>query len=400
MKIKSLIYLVFLSIQFTFGQSSNKPSLVVLDLESSFSKQEEVPLSNFVNNVKFVALETNDQSIIGRNAHFEVTGEYIIVRDYSTPKHILVFDRKSGKFIKEIGRSGRGPDEYMRFSFIPYQSDKKVFYAVNSLRQLLVYDLQGNFVEIIKTPDYAGTGEPIQLNKYEISYDIMMDDKIFIGYFINFFGMEKNLLALFTKDEVLKIFPNHQALKKMSHGVGGLMNDNHTLYKHDNKINFIEVFSDTLFQLTRDALIPRFYFKMGKYNVTWQINSEMDHLNGMNYFYMRDVAESNKNLFIKIIFKGKTHIGFVDKKTNSVTFCKMNSSEVSGFKDDISGLMDVSAIDITESNEMIYVIKPAELIKWFNNNPEKAELARKTIQWIKDIDEFSNPVVAIGTFKN
>lgn len=345
MKIILSINLLLLSYSLSFSQGQNKTSLVVLDLEKSFSKQLEVPLSKFVDNIVYVPLETNPQSIIGKFAQYEVTDEYIIVRDNSTQRQMLLFDRKTGKFIKAIGNPGRGPDEYSRFSYIPYDPEKNVVYAVNSLRQLLVYDLSDNDVEIIKTPDYIGPDEITQLRKQEMSFDIMLDDKIFVGYFINFFGMEKNLLALFTKDEVLKIFPNHQALKKMSHGVGGLMNDNHTFYKHDNKINFIEVFSDTLFQLTRDDLIPRYYFKMGKYNVTWQINAEMDHLKGMDYFYMRDIAESNKYLFIKILFRGKSYIGFIDKKNNQATFCKTNSSEVSGFRDDVSGLMDVSAID-------------------------------------------------------
>ena len=392
-------YLLLLSFTTSFGQNLNKSSLIVFDLEKAFSRQSEVPLSKFLNSINYVTLETNPHSIIGRFAHFEVTDEYIIVRDNSIPKQILLFDRKTGKFIKSIGKYGRGPDEYSRFSYIPYDPDKRVLYAVNSLRQLLVYNLSDSDVEIIKTPDLVGSGEIIQLKKQEMSFDIMMDDKIFVGYFINPLGMEKNVLALFTKDEVLKIFPNYQALKTMSHGVGGLMNDNHTIYRQDNKIYFLEVFSDTLFQLTRDSLIPRYYFKMGKFNVTWQINATMDHKLGMNYFYMLGIDESTKYLFINTLFKGTQYLGYVDKLNNTVTFCKLNSSGVSAFKDDISGLLDVRPVDITEKKEMVYIIKPLDLIKWFKENPEKAAAAKKSCPWIKDIDEFSNPVIAIGSCK-
>ena len=392
-------YLLLLSFPTSFGQNLNKSSLIVFDLEKAFSRQSEVPLSKFLNSINYVTLETNPHSIIGRFAHFEVTDEYIIVRDNSIPKQILLFDRKTGKFIKSIGKYGRGPNEYSRFSYIPYDPDKRVLYAVNSLRQLLVYNLSDSDVEIIKTPDLVGSGEIIQLKKQEMSFDIMMDDKIFVGYFINPLGMEKNVLALFTKDEVLKIFPNYQALKTMSHGVGGLMNDNHTIYRQDNKIYFLEVFSDTLFQLTRDSLIPRYYFKMGKFNVTWQINATMDHKLGMDYFYMLGIDESTKYLFINTLFKGTQYLGYVDKLNNTVTFCKLNSSGVSAFKDDISGLLDVRPVDITEKKEMVYIIKPLDLIKWVKENPEKAAAARKSCPWIKDIDEFSNPVIAIGSCK-
>jgi len=392
-------FLLLLSFPTSFGQYLNKSGLIVFDLEKAFSRQSEVPLSKFLNSINYVTLETNPHSIIGRFAHFEVTDEYIIVRDNSIQKQILLFDRKTGKFIKSIGKYGRGPNEYSRFSYIPYDPDKRVLYAVNSLRQLLVYNLSDSVVDIIKTPDLVGSGEILQLRKQEMSFDIMMDDKIFVGYFINPLGMEKNVLALFTKDEVLKIFPNYQALKTMAHGVGGLMNDNHTIYRQDNKIYFLEVFSDTLFQLTRDSLIPRYYFKMGKFNVTWQINATMDHKLGMNYFYMLGIDESTKYLFINTLFKGTQYLGYVDKLNNTVTFCKLNSSGVSAFKDDISGLLDVKPVDITERKEMIYIIKPLDLIKWFKENPDKAATARKSCPWIKDIDEFSNPVIAIGSCK-
>lgn len=392
-------YLLLLSFPTSFGQILNKSDLIIFDLEKAISRQSEVPLSKFLNSINYVTLETNPHSIIGRFAHFEVTDEYIIVRDNSIPKQILLFDRKTGKFIKSIGKYGRGPNEYSRFSYIPYDPEKRVLYAVNSLRQLLVYNFSDSDVEIIKTPDLVGSGEIIQLKKQEMSFNIMMDDKIFVGYFINPLGMEKNVLALFTKDEVLKIFPNYQALKTMSHGVGGLMNDNHTIYRQDNKIYFLEVFSDTLFQLTRDSLIPRYYFKMGKFNVTWQINATMDHKFGMNYFYMLGIDESTKYLFINTLFKGTQYLGYIDKLNNTVTFCKLNSSGVSAFKDDISGLLDVRPVDITEKKEMVYIIKPLDLIKWFKENPEKAAAARKSCPWIKDIDEFSNPVIAIGSCK-
>ncbi len=394
------ICLLFSFFPSLLGQTLNNSNLIVLDLAKAISRQEDVPLSMLLENIIYVPLETTPQSIIGSNARYEITNEYIVVRNFSPIFQILLFDRKTGKFIKEIGRFGRGPDEYLRFSFIPFDPEKKVLYAVNSMRQLLVYDLSGNCVKIIKTPDYVGFGEVVQLNKYPMSFDIMMDNKVYVGYFINILGIVNYKLALFTEDEVLKIFPNYQTLKTMSHGVGGLMDDNHTVYRYDNKIYFLEVFSDTLFQLTRNSLIPRYYFKMGKYNVTWQVNAAMDHRNGMDYFYMCGINESNKYLFIKILFKGIRYVGFIDKKTNLVTFCKINSSGVTGFKDDVSGLMDVSPISFTDNDEMLYVIQPIDLIKWFKNNPEKAAQAINSFQWIKDIDEFSNPVIAIGKCKD
>jgi hypothetical protein len=42
------------------------------------------------------------------------------------------------------------------------------------------------------------------------------------------------------------------------------------------------------------------------------------------------------------------------------------------------------------------LINPTDLINWFEKDKEKAEEIRKNLLWIKDIDEHSNPVIAIA----
>lgn len=121
------IFVLFLLSSTLCGQSLNKSNLVVLDLDQAFSRQEEVPLSKFLGNIKFVPLETTPQAIIGSIPHYEVTDQYIIVRNFNNPKQIFIFDRETGKFIREIGKYGRGPDEYLRFSFIPFDWGQKLY---------------------------------------------------------------------------------------------------------------------------------------------------------------------------------------------------------------------------------------------------------------------------------
>jgi len=93
------------------------------------------------------------------------------------------------------------------------------------------------------------------------------------------------------------------------------------------------------------------------------------------------------------------HVFFVEKATNKVTFCKTLESDVPGFKDDISGLMTVIPQGFTPQNEMVWIIQPVQLLKWLKQNPTVAENAFKNLLWLKDIDELSNPVIAIGKSK-
>lgn len=61
--------------------------------------------------------------------------------------------------------------------------------------------------------------------------------------------------------------------------------------------------------------------------------------------------------------------------------------------------MDVLHTDFTQKNEMVNIIQPVKLMSWLKANPEKAALAKTKLPWLKNIDELSNPIIAIGKCK-
>jgi hypothetical protein len=61
--------------------------------------------------------------------------------------------------------------------------------------------------------------------------------------------------------------------------------------------------------------------------------------------------------------------------------------------------MNFEVNNITQSNEMVSVIEAKDILKWLNENPEKAIKAKSRFPWLKNIDEFSNPVLAIAKCK-
>ena len=67
--------------------------------------------------------------------------------------------------------------------------------------------------------------------------------------------------------------------------------------------------------------------------------------------------------------------------------------------DDINGFMPVIPEGFTQNNEMISILKPKDIMDWIENNPEKAALLEKEYEWLKDITEFSNPVIIIAKCK-
>jgi hypothetical protein len=389
MKPLTFIIFIILLIPALSAQNGNKSQVINLNLAKAFSEQQEIALSRFVDIITYLPLETHPEALISEGAHYEVTGEFVIVKTTSGGiRHILLFDRNSGKFLREIGKQGRGPGEFMTLSNIPFNQVKTEIYALSYTRDIIAYDLYGRNYDMISVPRWS---DPRWQDGRSIPFpaDNMLDENIFAGYFHNLSGWENRKLVLFTKEGIVKIFPNHQTY----HGSSRFYAYNIHFYKWDNKLYFIEGYCDTIYQVTKESLIPRYYLDWGQYNAPY---SKQNETKPDEYFFTLDLDENNKYIFFRLIFKTSVYTGFIEKTNSSVTFCKKNISGTSGFKDDIDGLMDVIPQDFTQNNEMIYVIQPLKLLNWLKENPEKAQQAGTKLPWLKNIDEFSNPVIAIG----
>jgi len=376
-------------------------------LYKSFSELKEIPLSHFIDEIKFVPLETNPNALISDLiVNYEITNDCIIVKQYNGEKHqILLFDRQTGKFIREIGTQGRGPGEFAKWSILPYNPVKHELYALNYSLDILVYDLSGKNIDIIKTPylpdpkmDKPNMNPEIYSKNFQQLYSIL-DSNIFIGYFQNFSGWEMRKIILLSKDKIIKIFPNYLSWDR-NKGMGFMVPPGGfaKFYKWDNKVNFLEIFCDTLYEITKERLIPRYYFDTGPYKAEYSKQVEVAS-KWYDYFLMVEIKENSKYIFFRFSFKKQRYLGFVEKKDNTLTICKTSPSGNSAFIDDISNMMDVVPDHFTQNNEMIYIIEPAKLMNWFKTNPEKTEQARNMYPWLKNIDEFSNPIIAIGKCK-
>jgi hypothetical protein len=283
-------------------------------------------------------------------------------------------------------------------------------YAINFSREILVYDLSGENIDIIKTPFIPDPQINLPNSSKEqnesaglmflMFYDILETD-IFVGYFQNYSGFEKRKLILLNRNGILKIFPNYLTWNRGTGGgfmrpPGGFAK----FYRWDNNLNFLEIFCDTLYQVTKDKLIPRYYFDIGKtYKAEYSKQSEVAP-KGDQYYFMVKIIENKNHIFFHFVLKMEDYLGFIEKRNNEVTICKTNPSDIYPLIDDVGGLMNVEPYCFTYNNEMVYIINPIKLITWLKENPEKAKLARNKLPWLKTIDEFSNPVIAIGKCKD
>lgn len=141
--------------------------MVTLDIIPALNHYREFRLSEMVESIEYVKLETRPECLISSASR--VIGEKYILLLNSQPPQVLLFDR-SGKFIRLIGKIGKGPGEYtypIRIDLSP-DEDRIIVYDMVQ-RRLLEYSLDGNVLSTPKTPGGVAEG-PYYLDQDYIAF--------------------------------------------------------------------------------------------------------------------------------------------------------------------------------------------------------------------------------------
>ena len=109
---------------------------------SLFNDSISIPLSFFCENFEVVKLESSDEADVVP-APAIISDNYILVES-AARRPFKLFDRKTGKFITDIGEYGVGPDKYGRIYHYQLDEENDRIYVLPWIsKQILVYNLKG-----------------------------------------------------------------------------------------------------------------------------------------------------------------------------------------------------------------------------------------------------------------
>ncbi|WP_026472942.1 6-bladed beta-propeller [Alkaliflexus imshenetskii] len=117
---------------------------------------ESVLSSEIIDDVEYITLESDSNSIIGKIDKFLLTDSYIYVMDAEQSKRIFQFD-SNGSFIRVIGNYGKGPGEYQKLvDFTICELTNRIF-VLDINRKLIIYDLHGDLLSEMR----INQGDPL-----------------------------------------------------------------------------------------------------------------------------------------------------------------------------------------------------------------------------------------------
>jgi hypothetical protein len=120
--------------------------ILTVDIKSQIENPVTLKASDIISEMHYIALETTDSSLLsgGRHKIVQQNG-YFLMRDRN---RLYMFD-DAGKYIRQIGNHGQGPDDYV--SLFNFDADNDCIYLHDGARKrILVYSYDNKCLKTIK----------------------------------------------------------------------------------------------------------------------------------------------------------------------------------------------------------------------------------------------------------
>lgn len=402
----------------------------IVNIGNNIHNMAQLELSEFASNIRYVPLEPILEHPIRWTWSdlYDFSIEYILDSDAKT---CLLYD-SSGRFIRQIGKEGRGPGEY-RLIISVFLINEKIF--IRDFFDIIEYDLNGNFVKRYKN------GFSVD-EKYRIEEGIMINDTIVFGNVENRIGDEEyKAFVVNTNGDKVNSYENYISFK-LEPGVDQVKAPGKaSIYRFGHEVSFKEFYNDTLFHLDElYRLRPAYVFDLGKHKEpSSKIGMSWDMKDLSSYLYLNYVYQTNDLLILNCDFNklynakrispevirtpsgkdytqwynhtGQQVLGIYDKRTGNLTFSKPTSTNnqlfTSGLYNDIDAGPRFFPDKMVNDSTMVMKIKFDHLIEhvrsedFKNNHPKYPEKKNRLEVLVDSLSkaEFDNPVLMFVTFK-
>jgi hypothetical protein len=129
----------------------------LIKFEEGLNSKREVALSEIIDDIWIVKLETSEASIIGREVRKVIYSDNLIfISQYRHPLYVFNIE---GEFVRTIGAIGRGPGELPDdYDFTFNKADSTLIFASSSQNSCSIYSINGAYLHDINLAgNFKGT---------------------------------------------------------------------------------------------------------------------------------------------------------------------------------------------------------------------------------------------------
>jgi hypothetical protein len=394
------------------GSKSSETTDQIIRVEEALKQPEKILLSDIGKEVVYVPLETTDSSLvsISSSSTMRLLDDMILIGTKNHP--IKVFDKKTGHYLREIGKIGNGPGEYADGAFFHIDAKTQNIYVEVNPSQRHIYSKDGNLIKTITYNSPIGVlTSPLFLD--EILYSFVTIPSPATTCFSEIYDLRTQ-----TKLDSLKLSDNNIPASEiemvmpfsgmeMFGGRSFMMKiknqtwtfgsrENPPFWSYKDELRLKDVYNDTVFTIKNSFsdMQPRYIFDLGKWGGFKRYETE-DYMSDKliitriletdNLIYFNMIQNMyNLNNWIKRNWP-PMYCGIYNKKDGTTKV-----GETLNIKNDKIAFPDFSIYNVSNNGELVACYQAESLIEARENIPESDQP-----DWLKNLKEDDNPVIMI-----
>lgn len=408
MKSKMLLILFILNMGCMSKNDKNKDnedfqsdnSFYTINFTDMLKKQQEILISDIADSIKYIALETSPSSLLGSINDAKFTKDYFFIYHNGTTSLLSQFD-KNGHFIRNIGRIGRGPEEYLGIrAFSIDEENKLIFIHLNFKNKILIYSFDGEYVKSIN----------IDREYTEIVWN---RDSLFMCFREPTIGNEEYVFTEINGNgDILQGVSNYCFWEnKLTPIVSVRLRNRSIFYRFDNHLHFKGWYNDTIYSYDNNKIIPKFLVDMGKYKLPDELRFERQIEVFPSEYYWYCVNETSGYVFIHFApfpspdEKMSLNGGYLcyNKKTKTGNTLKNENGKI-GFVNDLDGGPEFIP-EYTNDSLAFHFIEAADIKKYLATDksleptlkyPKQKDMLIKQLNGLNEAD---NPMIMVVKLK-
>ena len=383
-----------------------------ISVADEFGTYNVLNLSDYVKDIRYIPLETNDSVLLREIKSLIYEDEKIMLLDRNS-SNCWVFDN-NGDFFRKIGQKGQGPNEYIVISQIFF--NEGLIFLNATPHMLLVYDMNGNFIKKVERPN--NLRDLSVINSLQ-----MLNSNVFLADNVSYELIYRpQMLLIEVNDDtskIVKTFVDPIKIEKEFEGYS--LGEATCFHRFNDNIRFHRGSNcDTIYTIGKDLEIKdAFIFNFGKYKPTMDfiVSGRKGRDRNIDPITVDLILESSNYLFIKFGFyrnapepflywrhftqrkievPNSSVLGLYEKNTGKLNLMKQPIKGELGFCNDVDGCAVIWPQYISTKGEIVTSITADAFLDFYDkiDNPssELIELAEK-------INPDDNPIIIVAKLK-
>jgi hypothetical protein len=378
-------------------------SMKIIDMDNT-KKEDLIPMSEFFSHAKTIILETGDNILLGKIKGIQVYNDLIFILDAQQDMGVYIFN-KTGKFIRKIGKIGRGPGEYLTVSDFTIDQDNDNIYLLDcDANKIYKYKITGEFEASIALKNTNIQSFHLQYNNGNLYTDVnyLFENETENGYVIQ-------EIDTATGKQKARWLDSYKYNKNWN---GALQRADESFFysRNQESFKFVHFFMNTIISFSENSVEPAFILKDKDWitqNDVLQIKKERDENGGAISFeslFNRDIAFNINNYmewgdFVSFRYQKKDDSFFVLHNVKTQT-TRMTSILIDDLVYREPSLPSLFAC--TDSTGLYGIAVDGQLLRLIERVKEDGFLNPDLdkIDELKNIPEDSNPVIFFYKFKD